>query len=282
MIVFTLKKNLQSHIDELKRRGKSIGFVPTMGALHEGHLSLVRKSLNENDATAVSIFVNPTQFDNPDDLAKYPRLLERDLHLLERLDKDIIVYLPLAEDLYEGAVKARRYDLGGLDKMMEGAFRPGHFDGVATVVHLLFDAVRPHRAYFGEKDFQQLQIIRRLVDMQHMPVEIRPVEIVREKDGLAMSSRNLRLNEYWRKQAPVLYELLQRARRLAEEGKNPDEIKQIVLMELDQSPLRADYFEIADEESLRPARSFEPGKHYRAFVAAYAGDVRLIDNIRLK
>jgi len=282
MIVFTLKQNLRDHISRLKEKGFQIGFVPTMGALHEGHLSLVRRSLDENDATVVSIFVNPTQFDNPDDLAKYPRLLERDLHLLERLDKNIIVYLPVAEDLYEGPVEARRYDLGGLDRVMEGAYRPGHFDGVATVVHLLFDAVRPHRAYFGEKDFQQLQIIRRLTETENIPVEIRPVEIVREEDGLAMSSRNLRLNDYWRKQAPLLYGLLRKARQWAEEGMGPAEIKRRVREELERSPLKPDYFEIAEEQSLQPADTFQPGKHYRAFMAAYAGDVRLIDNIRLK
>ncbi len=282
MIVFTLRKNIRNTVKKLKEAGKTIGFVPTMGALHPGHLALVKKSLEENHRTVVSIFVNPTQFDNPDDLAKYPRILERDLHLLEQTDKDLLVYLPLAEDLYEGNVKAKSFDHGGLDRVMEGAYRRGHFDGVATVVSLLFDAVQPHRAYFGEKDFQQLQIIRRLVESQNYPVDIRPVPIHREKDGLAMSSRNLRLTEPMRKEAPFIYQTLLKAKEMAEKGMKPALIKENISLLYEKSPLRLEYFEIADEEHLRPAENFEPGKNYRAFIAAYAGDIRLIDNLRIK
>jgi len=283
MVVFTLKKNLQSFLNYLKERNFQIGFVPTMGALHEGHLTLVKKSMEENNATVVSIFVNPTQFDNQNDLKYYPRTLEKDLFLLENLDKDMIVYIPVAEDLYGGPVRAKAYDHGGLDRVMEGAYRPGHFDGVATVVELLFDAVRPHRAYFGEKDFQQLQIIRHLVKSKKIPLEIRPVEIVREGDGLAMSSRNLRLTPEWRKEAPFLYHILREAREMAQQGHSPGEIKRYVMQQFEkETALRPDYFEIAEEETLQPADTFEPDKHYRAFVAAYAGDIRLIDNIRIK
>jgi len=283
MIVYTRKANLRNFLEPLKRSGKTIGFVPTMGALHEGHLSLVRRAAAENDAVVVSIFVNPTQFDNPDDLAKYPRLLERDLSLLEEIDPGMIIYLPVAGDLYEGPVRARSYDLDGLDEVMEGKFRPGHFAGVATVVHLLLDAVRPDRAYFGEKDFQQLRIIERLVNKLKLPVSIIPVPIVREDDGLAMSSRNLRLNEDMRKAASFIYRMLRYARRLADEGLGPEEIRrQIRRRFAEESPLRLEYIEIADENTLLPAETFLPGKHYRAFIAAYAGDVRLIDNLRIK
>ncbi len=283
MIVYTFKTNLRKHISKLKEKGEKLGFVPTMGALHEGHLQLVKNSLLENDHTIVSIFVNPTQFDNKEDLEKYPRLLERDLYKLEQLDPEMIVFIPVAEDIYSGKVEAKKYDHGGLDQVMEGKFRKGHFDGVATIVHKLFDVVQPDRAYFGEKDFQQLQIIRRLVKSQQLPVEIVPVPIVREKDGLAMSSRNMRLTERERSAAPFIYQMLVEARNLAENGENIEYIKEKIYSAFDEHPLlRLEYFEIADEETLQPARFFEKGKHYRAFIAVYAGNIRLIDNIRIK
>ncbi|NPA42613.1 MAG: pantoate--beta-alanine ligase [Chlorobi bacterium] len=282
MIVFTRKGALGEYLDARRAEGKSVGFVPTMGALHEGHLALVRRAAAETDVPVVSIFVNPTQFDNPDDLAKYPRRLERDLHLLEGIDKDMVVYIPVAEDLYEGNVEARPHDHGGLDRVMEGRWRPGHFDGVATVVGLLFDAVQPHKAYFGEKDFQQLRIIQHMTRAQGRPVEIVPVPIVREADGLAMSSRNLRLTPEAREAAPFIYRILLKARELARAGRTPAQIKEEITRLFDRSPLRLEYFEIASEDDLQPARAFEPGKNYRAFAAAYAGDIRLIDNLRIK
>ncbi len=282
MRVFTLKKNLNEAVKTEKKSGKTVGFVPTMGALHDGHLALVKKSLQENPVTVVSIFVNPTQFDNPEDLEKYPRFLERDLHLLEKTDKNLIIYLPLAEDLYEGSVRAKPYDHGGLDRVMEGAFRKGHFDGVATVVHLLFNAVQPDKAYFGEKDFQQLRIIQHMVDKEKLPIEIRPIPIYREKDGLAMSSRNLRLTDEMRQAAPFIYKSLMKAREMAEQGFTPSEIKQKIRELFSRSPLELEYFEIADEKKLKPAGDFKENKHYRGFIAAYAGNIRLIDNMRLK
>jgi pantoate--beta-alanine ligase len=282
MIVYTLRRNINDAVKSEKKDRKKIGFVPTMGALHDGHLSLVRQSLRENDVTVISIFVNPTQFDNPDDLEKYPRTLERDLHLLEQTDKNLTVYLPHAEDLYRGEVVSRSFDHKGLDKVMEGAYRKGHFDGVATVVSLLFEAVEPDRAYFGEKDFQQLRIIQNMVEQMKFPVEIRPVPIRREPDGLAMSSRNLRLSPEMRKEAPFIYKTLKEAKTMAEKGFSPGEIKKHIMKLYGETPLRLEYFEIADEELLHPASSFEDAKHYRAFVAAYAGDIRLIDNIRVK
>ncbi len=281
MEVYTLKSNLGKRIRELKSEGKTVGFVPTMGALHEGHLSLVRQSLKDNNITVVSIFVNPTQFDRKDDLEKYPRTLERDLYLLERTGKNIMVYIPVAEDLYEGKIEVGTYDLNGLDKVMEGAHRPGHFDGVATVVHKLFQSVQPHRAYFGEKDFQQLRIIQTLVKKLNLPIEIIPVPIYREPDGLAMSSRNLRLTEEMRKAAPFIYETLQKAAEMSRHS-GPQEIKDFVYKTFEKHPLlQLEYFEIADEENLQPAPHFEKGKKYRGFIAVFAGDIRLIDNIPL-
>ncbi len=282
MFVWTYKANLRPFIDGLKNRGQSIGFVPTMGALHAGHLALVRRSLAENDRTVVSIFVNPTQFDRRQDLETYPRFPERDLALLEKLDPEMIVYLPVAEDLYEGPVERRHFDLDGLDRVMEGRHRPGHFDGVATVVKLLFEAVRPHRAYFGEKDFQQLRIIQTLAQKLNLPIEIVPVEIQREADGLAMSSRNLRLDDARRKAAPEIHRLLRQARDMARQGHTPEAIRAEIIRQFEQHPLLdLEYFEIADEQSLQPARTFEKGKKYRGFVAVFAGDVRLIDNMAL-
>ncbi len=281
MEVFTLKTHLGARIESLKNQGKTIGFVPTMGALHEGHLSLIEQSIKENDSTVVSIFVNPTQFDRKDDLEKYPRTLERDLYLLEQTDKNMIVYIPVAEDLYQGTVEAKHYALNGLDKTMEGKYRPGHFDGVATVVHKLFEAVRPHKAYFGEKDFQQLRIIQTLVENLKLPVEIIPVKIYREKDGLAMSSRNRRLKPEMRQAAPFIYQTLKQAASM-KPNHSPGEIKRQVELAFEKHPLlRLEYFEIADEENLQPAKKFDPRKKYRGFIAVFAGDVRLIDNIPL-
>ena len=282
MFVWTYKANLRPFIDGLKKQGQSIGFVPTMGALHRGHLALVERSLHENDHTVVSIFVNPTQFDRKQDLETYPRFPEKDLALLEKLDPEMIVYLPVAEDLYGGPVQREHFDLDGLDRVMEGRHRPGHFDGVATVVKLLFEAVRPDRAYFGEKDFQQLRIIQTLARKLNLPLQIVPVEIQREADGLAMSSRNLRLSEAHRKAAPEIHRLLNLAREMALQGQNPEVIKKEINNRFKQNPLlELEYFEIADEQTLQPARTFEPGKKYRAFTAVFAGDVRLIDNMPL-
>jgi pantoate--beta-alanine ligase len=281
MNVYTLKKNLSGHLRQFEKH--SVGFVPTMGALHEGHLGLVKKCSEQNPHCVVSIFVNPTQFNNPEDLDKYPRRLERDLYLLERINPEITVYIPEAKDLYDGEIKAVPFNHQGLDKTMEGRFRPGHFDGVVTVVGKLFEAVNPEKAYFGEKDFQQLRIIQNMVEQLHLPVKIIPVEIYREEDGLAMSSRNLRLTPGMRQAAPFIYRALLQARDLAQENHPPLQIKEFIYnLFKEHSPLKLEYFEIADEETLRPAEQFEAGKHYRGFIAAYAGKIRLIDNIRLK
>ena len=281
MKVFRYKKKLENHVNNLKNQGKSIGFVPTMGALHQGHLALVKNSLKDNDITVVSIFVNPTQFDNPDDLEKYPRTFESDLDLLKELSPGIIVFYPDAQDFYDGKIESRHFDFDGLEHEMEGKHRPGHFDGVGTVVKKLFEVVHPDKAYFGEKDFQQLQIIKKLVEKEQMPIEIIPVPIYREPDGLAMSSRNLRLTQHHRASAPFIYQVLKQSKILFE-NENIDTVKTFVKDAIEAHPyLELEYFEIADEKTLKPASQKKLGNKYRGFIVVYAGEIRLIDNISL-
>jgi len=281
MKVFRLKKNLKNQITSLKKAQKSIGFVPTMGALHQGHLALVKASLKDNEVTVVSIFVNPTQFDNPDDLNKYPRTFETDLALLQNLSDGIIVFYPDAQDFYDGQVASQSFDFDGLELEMEGKHRPGHFDGVGTVVKKLFEIVQPNRAYFGEKDFQQFQIIKKLVEKEQMPVDIIPIPIYREADGLAMSSRNKRLTTEHRAAAPYIYQVLKQAKTLFA-YKNIEDVKEFVTNAMTAHPLlKLEYFEIADEKTLKPAKQKIAGNKYRGFIVVYAGDVRLIDNIQL-
>ena len=281
MKVFHYKKALENHLKNLKKQGKSIGFVPTMGALHQGHLALVKNSLKDNDVTAVSIFVNPTQFDNPDDLKKYPRTFESDLALLKNISPEIIVFYPDAHDFYDGQIKSQHFDFDGLENEMEGKHRPGHFDGVGTVVKKLFEVVQPDRAYFGEKDFQQLQIIKKLVEKEHLPIEIVPIPIYREADGLAMSSRNRRLTKHHRAAAPFIYQVLKQSAILFEK-ENLETVKKFVENAIAAHPyLELEYFEIADEQTLKPATQKIAGNKYRGFVVVYAGEIRLIDNISL-
>ncbi|MCK9401300.1 MAG: pantoate--beta-alanine ligase [Bacteroidales bacterium] len=258
--------------------GKSIGFVPTMGALHQGHLELVKRACRENDLAGCSIFVNPIQFNNPEDLTKYPRTLEHDLQLLEKTGCHL-VFAPSVEEMYPEPV-TKKYDFGALERVMEGKHRPGHFSGVAVVVNKLFDIFQPDRAYFGEKDFQQLRIIQSLVRMENIPVEIVPCPTVRETDGLAMSSRNRRLSANERAIAPEIYQTLLHARDLA---KNipVSELKRISTVRLESKGFRVDYFELADLESLQPLADWEETPGAIACIAALLGSVRLIDNMIL-
>ena len=281
METYTTKESMLQRIKEIKQSDASIGFVPTMGALHAGHLALVSASLKNNDFTVVSIFVNPTQFDNQDDLAKYPRTLETDIALLKKLDKAIIVYHPSADDLYDEKVESQHFNFGGLENEMEGKHRPGHFDGVGTVVKKLFKIVQPDKAYFGEKDFQQLQIIKKLVVIEKMPIQIVPIPIYREPDGLAMSSRNTRLTPEYRSAAPFIYQTLQKAKNQFAHH-SVAEIKRFVADAIANHPLlELEYFEIANEKNLKPAKHKFSGNKYRGFIVVYAGDIRLIDNIAL-
>ncbi len=282
MKVFQKKNELGLVLDGYRQSRLKIGFVPTMGALHQGHLSLVSRALSENDKCVVSIFVNPTQFNNQQDLDKYPRTLERDRDLLKTVSEEhILIYAPNVNDLYSEDVKAEEYDFGGLESEMEGKYRSGHFDGVATVVRRLFEAVNPDRAYFGKKDFQQLLIIRALVRQLNLPVEIIGCEIKREADGLAMSSRNERLSETHRKAAPFIYKTLRKAREKFG-TESAAKLTNWVKKEFETNDqLELEYFIVADALNLKPVRRKSKRKEYRAFIAAYAGDIRLIDNIAL-
>lgn len=257
-----------------------IGFVPTMGALHKGHLTLVERAINENDKTVTTIFVNPTQFDNPEDLKNYPSTLENDLKLLKDIGCNA-VFCPNAEEIYSGKVEAEVFDFAPFDNTMEGAHRKGHFDGVGTIVKILFEVINPHRAYFGEKDFQQLKIIESLVKQKEMPVEIIPCEIVREDSGLAMSSRNLRLSVDDRKSAVFIYEILQKVKKWSISNA-VDDIKIAVNKAFAEHPkFSLEYFEIASEHDLQPTQNLSKHNLPRAFIAAKIAGIRLIDNMPL-
>lgn len=278
MKVFNSIKETTAYIDKRKTLGNRVGFVPTMGALHNGHLELMRRAKKENDLLVVSVFVNPKQFDNPEDLKKYPRNLDKDIRMLEEVGCDVL-FAPEVEEMYPEE-EHLNYDFGALETVMEGASRKGHFNGVAIVVRKLFDIVHPDRAYFGEKDFQQLAIIQQLVKQTKQPVEIIPCPIVRETDGLAMSSRNERLTKEERKLAPFIFQTLQAAKTRIP-TLNPDELKKWLAGEFDKKgTFRLDYFEIADDTNLQPVHNWNQYKGTRGFMAVYLGNVRLIDNIR--
>ncbi|RRQ50295.1 pantoate--beta-alanine ligase [Maribacter algicola] len=274
-------KNELDKLLKSKSNSKVLGLVPTMGALHKGHLELVKKAVQENDLVVVSIFVNPTQFDNPEDLKKYPRDLSKDLALIESIDSDILVFAPSVSEIYEHSVHSKTYDFQGLDNVMEGEFRDDHFNGVGTIVEQLFKLIKPDNAYFGEKDFQQLRIIKKLVEIQKIPVNIIPCPIIREAHGLAMSSRNERLSEKMRLKAGFIFKTLQSAKEKFG-TKSALKVKEWVKNQfLKEGDFEVEYFEIADVETLSPLKRKVKNKKYRAFIAVYAEDVRLIDNIAL-
>ncbi|WP_417884827.1 pantoate--beta-alanine ligase [Zunongwangia sp.] len=281
MQVFKEKKVLQKLLAGFKSDKKVIGLVPTMGALHQGHLFLVKEAIKTCDKVVISIFVNPTQFDNPKDLEKYPRNLEADLRLLEEISSDLIVFTPNAVELYGSQIKSEEFDFNGLDKVMEGKHRSGHFNGVGTIVKLLFNTVKPDKAFFGEKDYQQLQIIRKLTEIEAMPVEIIGCPILREESGLARSSRNERLTPKQRENAAFIYKTLQEIKNNF--GTNSaDNIQKWIENEFKNHPfLELEYFEISEAKTLQKITNIKEGEQYRAFIAAYAGEVRLIDNIAL-
>ena len=278
MIVYRTKDELISHLKSLRGHQKSIGLVPTMGALHEGHISLVTRSTRENDCTVVSIFVNPTQFNDSSDLEKYPRTPEKDLEMLQENGVNVI-FMPSVEEMYPPKEDTRIFNLNGLDLVLEGATRKGHFNGVAQIVSKLFLITLPHRAYFGQKDFQQLVIIHRLVEIMGLDLEIVPCPIIREKDGLAMSSRNVRLGRKERKEAPFIYQSLLKAHERKAEL-SPRDLKLWVRTHFNQNPLmELDYFEIVEYKTLKPINSWEEGVNKVACIAVLLGRVRLIDNM---
>ena len=279
MKVYEKISDINSTIASLKAEGKHIGFVPTMGALHEGHLSLMRQAKAENDILVVSIFVNPIQFNNKADLEKYPRVLEDDFKLLKEVNCDF-VFTPSVDEMYPEQVN-KEYDFGLLGEVMEGANRPGHFNGVAIVVKKLFDICIPHKAYFGEKDFQQLAIIKKLVKLENLDVEIIPCAIVRENDGLAMSSRNMRLSKQQREKAPFIYQTLLNASEWSK-TQNYTEVKRKTIAAFEEkNEFKLEYFQIAESTELQPVDTAIKGQQIMGFIVVNMGDIRLIDNIRL-
>lgn len=279
MNVLKTCEDLRKYVDAHSVAGNTIGFVPTMGALHNGHLSLLTRSVEENDVSIVSIFVNPIQFNNKEDLRMYPRTIDKDIALLEAAGCNA-VFVPEVSEMYpEGDIVAEKYDFGTLETVMEGKFRPGHFNGVAVVVKRLFDIAKPTRAYFGLKDFQQLAIIKSLVNQYNIPVKIVPCEIVREDDGLAMSSRNVRLKADEREQAAVISHTLFDAVQYVNK-KSVDEVKKIVINAINSVPLLSvEYFDLVDAASLQSIEKWNDAESVVGCIAVNVGDVRLIDAV---
>lgn len=272
--------DLQAELSTLKAQGKKVGLVPTMGALHAGHASLVKRSVDENDVTVVSVFVNPTQFNDKNDLVKYPRTLEADCKLLESAGASF-VFAPEVEEMYPEP-DTRQFSFAPLDEVMEGKFRPGHFNGVAQIVSKLFDAVKPHRAYFGEKDFQQLAIIREMVKQLHLDLEIVGCPIVREEDGLALSSRNMLLSAEERKIALKISQTLFKSRTFAADHSLKETIKFVEDGIASEPGLRLEYFEVVDGNTLQTVQNWEDTDYIVGCITVFCGSVRLIDNIKYK
>lgn len=278
MKIFSKKYDLMAFLSPFISE-KSIGFVPTMGALHQGHLSLIKRSASENDLTIVSIFVNPTQFNNAEDLQKYPRTLQKDIDLIENFNPNIVIFAPEIQEMYGENVASETFNFNGLDRLMEGASRPGHFDGVGTIVKKLFEIVQPTKAYFGEKDFQQILIIETMVQQFQLPVTIVRCPIVREENGLAMSSRNQRLSATAKKKAGIIFESLQIAKHLFSE-KSISEIQTEIELFFSKNPdFQLEYFTIANATTLLPVSEKLPNQTYRGFIAVYVEGVRLIDTM---
>jgi len=281
MQIFSGKAALMDYLISIKTTNSSIGFVPTMGALHKGHQSLILQSSKENDVTVVSIFVNPTQFNNPEDLEKYPRNLDADILKISEINPNIIIFAPTVDEMYEGKTLSQSFDFDGLENKMEGKFSPGHFDGVGTIVKRLFEIVKPTKAYFGEKDFQQVQIIKKMVEKTQLPVNIVVCPIYREINNLAMSSRNERLTLHEKEEAGIIFEILNgaKAKFINNSAKKTSEW---VKKEFEKNKkFTLEYFEIADEETLSSCNRKVKNKKYRAFIAVFINNVRLIDTISL-
>lgn len=279
MQVFQRAQDLLLHLTEQKNKGLSIGFVPTMGALHDGHLALAKHCLSETDLTVVSIFVNPTQFNNTDDLDKYPRDTDQDIQLLKESGVQI-AFVPSVKEMYPNGAKTEVIDLNGVDNEMEGRQRPGHFAGVATVVKRLFEITVPSRAYFGQKDYQQLLVIKQLVKTLKLPIEIIGHPIERSEKGLALSSRNERLTAAQKEESLVIWQSLKWAKD-HQDTYSPEALKAHIYKLFETSTLELEYVEINDAESLKPLQKWEDATHARIFIAALNGKVRLIDNLSL-
>ena len=282
MLLFKRIIDLQKYLNSLKSKGLQVGFIPTMGALHKGHESLIARSKAENEVTIASIFVNPTQFNDAKDLNKYPRTPERDIEMLTESGCDML-FMPDASEIYpQGTTPSVKFNFGKLDKVLEGTFRPGHFDGMAQVVNRLLDIIKPNRLYMGQKDFQQFTIVASMLEQTKSKTELMMCEIVREKDGLAMSSRNTRLSTEDRTKATLIYKTLHEAADMVGEY-SPADIQKIAVGKLRlEQDFKLEYFEIIDGRTLLPIRLFEDTDFAVAVTAVWVGDVRLIDNMILK
>ena len=282
MKVFDNKIDLTNFLNSLNDQKLSLGFVPTMGALHQGHLSLISRAIKENDYVIISIYVNPTQFDNKFDLEKYPKTIDQDIDVLNKLEfQNLILFIPSDTEIYSGKFIKDKYDFNGIDNKMEGEYRSGHFDGVATIIKKLFDIIKPNKAYFGEKDYQQLLIVKKLVNILGLPISIVGCPIHRNNQGLALSSRNTRLTSVERSYASRIYEILLSTKELFQ-YQQLTEIKAWVKDQfLKDSIIHLEYFEIADNLTLTSASIINQSTKYRAFIAVKINNIRLIDNIAL-
>ena len=280
MILYKKKKDLYTQIEIFKEDGKTIGFVPTMGALHAGHLSLITASLSENDITICSIFVNPAQFNDSNDFRKYPITIESDVEQLTTTGASIL-FLPNVEDIYPEGKPQDHYELGALETVLEGQYRPGHFQGVCQVLYRLFSIIKPHKAYFGQKDYQQCMVVKKLVEIMGVSVEVIIYPTVREADGLAMSSRNMRLSANAKQNATALYKALFFIKEEKNQFSIPKLVQKAKQMIAESNFESIDYLEICDAETLQPMANHNPAIRSVALVAAYIDGVRLIDNVLL-
>lgn len=280
MIVFKSADALKKHILQQRKSGIKLGFVPTMGALHAGHLSLIKASQSENDLSICSIFVNPTQFNDPKDFAKYPITLERDIEWLIKQETDIL-FLPLVHEIYpNGIIDLPHFDLGHLETVLEGPTRPGHFQGVCQVMSRLLDIIKADNLYMGQKDYQQCMVVKKLITLIGSKTILHPCPTLREKDGLAMSSRNMRLNVEGRQIAPAIYETLNHLKKNIRPG-NLQSLKEESKQKLEQKGFRVDYVEIADADNLEIASNYDGKQKLVGLIAAFIQEVRLIDNMQL-
>lgn len=282
MIIINKVSELETYVARERNNGRSIGLVPTMGALHAGHLSLVERAVKENDDVIVSVFVNPTQFNNPDDLATYPRTEEEDCRLLAKGGVSV-AFVPDVNEMYpKGAVHEKDFELGTAAEVMEGKFRPGHFQGVAQIVSRLFELCRPNRAYFGEKDFQQIAVIKNMVESEGIDVDIIPCPIKRADDGLALSSRNALLTPEQRAVAPAIYKALKEGVEYSKTHTVRETHDMIVNAVNANAGLETEYLEIVDARTLLPVENWEESPEIQGCITVYCGKVRLIDNIKFR
>jgi len=279
MQVFKTITNISSYVNICKNENKTIGFVPTMGALHNGHLSLIKESKKQNDITVVSIFVNPIQFNNEQDFIKYPKNFEKDLNLLQNVNCDV-VFLPTEKEIYPEPDN-RVFDLGYLENIMEGKFRPGHFQGIAKVVDRLFNIVKPNNSYFGQKDFQQLAVIKRLVEITNLKINIIACPIIREENGLAMSSRNTRLTQNQFSKASIIFSTISKLKEFITENKFNEYSNWAKITIDSESEFKTEYIEIVDTKTLKKVISPKNHKSITCCIAVYCDEIRLIDNIQL-